>query len=105
MSKRNRVRFTRSCLLILAVLSLAVPSALAQTTGTVEGTLDDQSGAPLPGVTVELSSPALQGTRTAVTRADGRYRFPSVPPGASDVTAELAGFGKVQKDPSLNVSA
>src|SRR5438105_14045397 len=105
MSKRNRVRFTRSCLLILAVLSLTVPSALAQTTGTVEGTINDQSGAPLPGVTVELSSPALQGTRTAVTSADGRYRFPSVPPGAYKVTADLAGFGKVQKNASVTLDA
>ena len=90
--------------LALAVIALlAAPVAFGQTTGTVEGTVTDQSGAPLPGVTVELSSPALQGARTAVTSADGRYRFPSVPPGAYKVTADLAGFGKVQKNASVSL--
>src|SRR5262245_9352751 len=88
------------CLLLLAPVAM-----LAQTTGTVEGQVVDQSGAPLPGVSVELSSPNLQGTRTAVTSADGRYRFPSVPPGAYKVTAELTGFGKIQKNATVTLDS
>ena len=80
-------------------------SVFAQTTGTVEGAVTDQSNAPLPGVTVELTSPNLQGSRTAVTSADGRYRFPAVPPGAYKVTAELAGFGKVEKRATVNLDS
>ncbi len=87
-------RFRISLVLCLLLLPLAV---LAQTTGNVDGTVADQSNAPLPGVTVELSSPNLQGTRTAVTAADGRFRFPAVPPGPYTVMAELSGFGKVEK--------
>ncbi len=79
------------------VFSAAALSVFAQTTGTVEGIVTDQSNTPLPGVTVELRSPSLQGSRAAVTAADGRYRFPAVPPGAYTVTAELASFGKVEK--------
>ena len=72
-------RFT---LALSVCLLFALPVVVsAQTTGTIDGTVTDQSGAPLPGVTVEITSPNLQGTRTAVTAADGRYRFPSVPPG------------------------
>ena len=71
-------RFT---LALSVCLLLALPVVVsAQTTGMIDGVVTDQSGAPLPGVTVEITSPNLQGTRTAVTAADGRYRFPSLPP-------------------------
>src|SRR5262245_47118294 len=104
----KRLRFASRCApLVLSVcVLLLVPVAMfAQTTGTVEGTITDQSGVPLPGVSVELSSPNLQGTRTAVTSADGRYRFPSVPPGQYKVQAELSGFGKVQKNATVTLDS
>jgi hypothetical protein len=91
--------------LAVAVLLLAPMVAVAQTTGTVEGTVNDESGAPLPGVTVTISSPNLQGGRSAVTAADGRYRFPSVPPGQYTVAAELTNFGKVQKTAKVSLDA
>ncbi len=91
--------------LAVCLLLLVPVAAISQTTGTVEGTVTDQSNSPLPGVTVELASPNLQGTRSAVTSADGRYRFPSVPPGPYTVTAELTGFGKVQKRATVTLDA
>ena len=72
-------------------------AALAQTTGDLDGTVVDQSGAPLPGVSVELRSPQLQGSRTTVTDPAGRYRFPVLGPGVYAVTAQLSGFGKVER--------
>ncbi len=96
-------RFTLA--LSVCLLLLAPVAVFGQTTGTVEGTVTDQSNAPLPGVTVELTSPSLQGSRTAVTAADGRYRFPSVPPGAYTVTAELSGFGKVERKARVSLDA
>jgi outer membrane receptor protein involved in Fe transport len=83
---------------------LCSAAALAQTTGNIEGTVTDQSGAALPGVTIALTSPALQGTRTVATDADGRYRFPSLPPGTYTVTGELPGFGKVQRRATVTLS-
>ncbi len=100
---KSAYRFTLA--LSVCLLLLVPVSVFAQTTGTVEGAVTDQSNAPLPGVTVELASPNLQGTRTAVTSADGRYRFPSVPPGPYTVTAELAGFGKVQKRATVSLDS
>ena len=100
---KSLYRFTLALSVCLLLLVPAV--SLAQTTGTVEGTVTDQSNAPLPGVTVELTSPNLQGTRTAVTAADGRYRFPSIPPGAYTVTAELSGFGKVERKATVSLDA
>ena len=105
-SKEERNEVLPISLALAVCLLLLVPvAAFSQTTGTVEGAVTDQSNAPLPGVTVELTSPNLQGTRTAVTSADGRYRFPSVPPGPYKVTAELAGFGKVEKRATVTLDA
>jgi hypothetical protein len=100
---KSLYRFTLA--LSVCLLLLVPVSVFAQTTGTVEGAVTDQSNAPLPGVTVELTSPNLQGTRTAVTSADGRYRFPAVPPGPYKVTAELAGFGKVEKRATVSLDS
>ena len=102
---KSAYRFTLALSVCLLLFTVAPVSVFAQTTGTVEGAVTDQSNAPLPGVTVELTSPNLQGTRTAVTSADGRYRFPSVPPGPYKVTAELAGFGKVEKRATVSLDS
>jgi outer membrane receptor protein involved in Fe transport len=91
---------------LLSVLSfcflLIVPALVfAQTTGRIEGTVSDQSGGPLPGVSVEATSPNLQGSRTTVTSGDGRYRFASLPPGVYKVTATLSGLGTVEKSTAV----
>jgi TonB dependent receptor/Carboxypeptidase regulatory-like domain/TonB-dependent Receptor Plug Domain len=100
---RNRSRIFST---LLVCLLLAAPAlVLAQTTGTIEGTITDQSGAALPGVTVDLAGASLQGARSAVTSADGRYRFLSVAPGAYTVTATLSGFGRVQKKATVTLDA
>jgi Carboxypeptidase regulatory-like domain len=92
-------------LLVLVWLVGARPTALAQTTGRIEGTVIDQANSPLPGVTVELAGRSLQGTRTAVTAANGTFRFPSLPPGPYTVTASLPGLGKVQKTATVTLDA
>src|SRR6185369_10293145 len=82
------------------VFLLAVPVLFAQsnTAGSVSGTVKDASGGALPGVTVELSGPAMQGTRSAVTDGSGSYRFVNVPPGEGyKVTANLSGFAPQTK--------
>jgi carboxypeptidase family protein/TonB-dependent receptor-like protein len=81
-------------LLTAAVLLLPSPSAaqIGQT-GTLTGTVADQSGAVLPGVTVTATGESvIGGARTAVTDENGVYRFPSLPPGTYTVSAELSGF-------------
>ena len=88
--------------LIAAALLLATASGLhAQTpTGSITGRVTDGSNLPVPGATVTITSPNLQGTRTAVTSANGDYIFPSLPPGPYTVTVELSGFAttKVTRD-------
>src|SRR5580765_7216011 len=65
------------------------PALFGQTSGSLSGKITDDAGAALPGVTVEVKSPSLQGARIAVTDAFGEYRFPLLPPGMYTVTFEL----------------
>jgi TonB dependent receptor/Carboxypeptidase regulatory-like domain/TonB-dependent Receptor Plug Domain len=69
----------------------AAPAA-AQTTGGMVGRVTDEQGGSLPGVSVEARSPALQGTRNAVTDGAGRYRLTLLPPGTYTVAIVLEGF-------------
>ena len=57
------------------------------------GTLTDSTGAVLPGVTMTLTGPNLQGSRIAVSDEQGVYRFRNIPPGADyKLMAQLSGF-------------
>src|SRR5262245_15135972 len=79
---------------------LAVPAA-AQTvrTGGIEGTVQDATGGPLPGVTVTLTSPALQVPQMSkATEGQGEYQFSALPQGSYRVTFELAGFTKLTRE-------
>jgi len=78
---------------LAAVLLLASSAELrAQTTGRIQGQILDAQSAVVPGVMVTVTSPALQGSLTQVTDGEGRFRFPSVPPGRYSLKAELSKF-------------
>src|SRR3954467_5407861 len=82
---------------LLAAIVLFPSLAIAQ--GTLTGTVKDQSGAALPGVTVEAASPPLiEKTRTAVTDSAGQYRIPSLNPGTYSLTFKLSGFNVVRRE-------
>src|ERR1043166_3742034 len=66
--------------------------------GVITGRVSDPSGAVLPGVTLTLTSPAVQGTRTTVTDEQGLYRVGFLPPGTYTLKFELQGFGSVQRE-------
>jgi hypothetical protein len=84
-----------AALLALVVLLPAVAHAQASLTGTVR----DTSGAVLPGVTVEASSPVLiEKVRTAVTDGTGQYRITELPPGSYTLTFSLSGFSTVRRE-------
>ena len=77
---------------LLVVLLSAVPLLAQFTTGSLIGTVTSSDGSPLPGVSVTISSPTLQGTRNAVTGDTGGFHFPALPPGSYTVTFELDGM-------------
>ena len=85
-------------ILVLSLLLLvaALPVAAQSLVGTVAGTVKDEQGGVLPGVSVTLTGKT--GSRSAVTDAEGTYRFVGVAPGAYSVTAELSGFRTRRQD-------
>ena len=87
---------------LLFVCSVLLPTpARAQTalSGSIAGVVRDSSGAVLPGVTVEASSPALiERTRTVTTDENGVYRIVGLVPGPYTVTFSLQGFSTVRRD-------
>src|SRR5512134_1574033 len=85
--------------LSLIVSCLVVASSPAWAQATIAGLVRDASGAVLPGVTVEASSPALiEKVRTSVTDGNGRYRIENLFPGDYSVTFSLAGFATVKRE-------
>src|SRR5688572_21893416 len=83
--------------LVAAAIVLLPSAALAQ--GTLTGTVRDSSGGVLPGVTVEATSPAIQGgSRTVVTDDNGVYRIIELGPGVYKLTFTLQGFNVVQRE-------
>lgn len=89
----------RALLAAYLVLGVAAGKAGAQQSSGIAGAVRDESGAVLPGVTVEAASPALiEKVRAAVTDAEGRYNIIELRPGAYTVTFTLPGFSTVKRD-------
>jgi hypothetical protein len=83
---------------VLVLPLAALAQTVGATTGAINGRVVDSSDSVLPGVTVTISAPQMQGTQTAVTNAEGNYRFPGIPPGTYAVRYELPGFGTVVRE-------
>ncbi|MES1256551.1 MAG: carboxypeptidase regulatory-like domain-containing protein [Acidobacteriota bacterium] len=87
----------RRVLFVLAVAALVPSSVFAQ--AVLTGVVKDDSGAVLPGVTVEASGPALiEKVRSAITDGTGQYRLVDLPPSTYDVTFALTGFSTVKRE-------
>ena len=94
--------FVRSWLLSAVALFALAGAAAAQTTnGTISGHVADILGGALPGVAVTATSPNLQGVRIAVTSENGDYLIPVLPPGAYEISFELATFETVRRTVTL----
>jgi hypothetical protein len=89
----------RRLLFLLPVVALGLsPGVFAQTAGEIDGTVRDAQGLVLPGVTVTLTGEAVLGAQTAVTVADGTYRFRALRPGSYNLSYELAGFQTLNRE-------
>src|SRR5688572_19018040 len=95
----KRLRQCMGSLATSALLLFGGAEAAGQgETGSIAGVVKDETGLALPGVTVQVSSPALiEGSRATTTDGDGRYQMVSLRPGTYAVRFELPGFGTVQR--------
>jgi len=94
------IRRTRLYGVLLIATILCAPSSVdAQTGSGISGVVKDSTGAVLPGVTVEASSPALiERTRTVSTDGQGVYNFTDLRPGVYSVTFTLQGFDTIKRE-------
>src|SRR5262245_15392652 len=79
-------------LLFVTVLLVPGGAVVAQTTGRVMGQVVDDASQTVPGVTVSVRSPSLQGVHSATTDARGQFLIAFLPPGIYEVTIGLSGF-------------
>jgi hypothetical protein len=80
-------------------LCLLLTPAIVHAQATLAGVVRDNTGAVLPGVTVEATSAVLiEKARTAVTDGSGQYRITELPPGTYAVTFTLSGFSVVRRE-------
>src|SRR3954471_12971541 len=90
---------------LIVVMSAAHPLAQSQAiNGTIEGTITDQSGGTLPGVSVTVTNVDTGDTRVVVSNEAGVYRAPLLPLGRYRISAELQGFRKFEQQ-GLTLSA
>src|SRR4051812_26191225 len=96
------MKFARTWLLIAVALFAVATLAPAQTTnGTITGHVADSQGLALPGVTINATSPNLQGVRTVVSSENGDFVLPLLPSGTCTLSFELSGFQTVNKTATL----
>lgn len=96
--RRSRaLRFSSGALLLVAVLAFAAPASAQN--AAFQGTISDNTGGVLPGVTVTLTSDALIGGQAvSVSGGDGVYQLPNLPPGVYQLSFELPGFQTVVRE-------
>ena len=94
----NWIRMKHASAAVAACMLLLPVAALAQT-GAIAGSVSDETGGVLPGVTVEAASPALiEGVRATVTDGAGLYTIEALRPGSYTVTFTLPGFNTFVRD-------
>ena len=86
----------RILILTLLLAAAARPLAAQSLSGTISGTVKDDQGGLLPGVSVTLQGKT--GSRATTSDATGSYRFPAVDPGAYSLVFELSGFRPKRQD-------
>src|ERR1044072_6773792 len=85
---------------LLLVLAFAAGTATAQTqitTGVIQGMVEDEQGATVPGVSVEVKNVETNLTRTLTTDESGRFVFLPLPPGRDPLTASKQGFATLKQ--------
>src|SRR5207244_2103433 len=95
--RMKHLRMWLICLPVGLVLISGGAVYAQRDTGTIVGTVTDQSGAVVPGVSVTIRNVETNSTFSTVSDATGNYAAPLLKPGTYEVSAELPGFKKQSK--------
>jgi outer membrane receptor protein involved in Fe transport len=93
----------RKTLLLVVCLLMPISMFAQSSTGSVSGSITDDSAAALPGVTMTAENMATGSTRTVVTNESGHYQIGLLPPGSYTVTASLEGFQPFRRTVTVNI--
>src|SRR5262249_38412696 len=83
--------------------TVALAAKAQETTGGLQGTVKDPSGASVPGAQVEVKAADLVGTKQVAADSAGYYRFANLPPGNYTITVSAKGFATVKREVLLEV--
>jgi carboxypeptidase family protein len=97
------MRFSTLMLYVAALLLLASSAVAQETTGGLQGTVKDQSGAVIPSAHVVVHAASLVGDKGIDTDGSGYFRFANLPPGEYNVTVSAKGFRTAKRDLVLEV--
>ena len=89
------IKALKTCFACAALFLMPALAAAQGTTGSISGTVADESKSVLPGVTITVTNVGTGLERVQVSDTDGRYRILDLPPGQYTVKAELSGFAPV----------
>lgn len=90
-------RFASLAALIALALLLMQSALFAQQTGTITGTVQDSTGAVIPGAKIKLTNTASHDVRESISNAEGFFAFAGVVTGTYDVRVEAKGFSSWEK--------
>src|SRR5947207_3531449 len=90
--------YRRLAWIVVLLLASATPAVAQFDRGTVSGTIKDEQGSVMPGVTVTARNMQTQQVVTTATDGTGFYTFPNLLPGKYDILAELQGFKTIRRE-------
>jgi hypothetical protein len=94
--RRRASGYNVACALALLLVS-ATPAVAQFDRGTISGTIKDEQGGVMPGVTVTAVNQQTQRSQNTVSDGSGFYTFPNLLPGQYDIAVELQGFKKASR--------
>ncbi len=83
----------------LVILTFLLPAVVFAQNATLTGTVTDNTGGVMPGVTVTATEIDTGRSQTSVANENGQYRVPLLPPGTYTLVAEIAGFAPIVVTP------
>jgi hypothetical protein len=86
------LKVTSALMLFVLVLAMSVAVYAQAPTGTISGTVTDESGAIIPNATITITAKGTGITRTATTNAEGVFNASAIPAGDYEVRSEVQGF-------------